>query len=146
MLRHLVLLLMLLPAVSSAANTQCLPGQPSVVRLTGILERVTFAGPPNYESVQSGDAPENYFVLRLPAPVCVLDSDQSVISTSRLQLFLESGQYDLFRPQLGKRITLPGELWPAETGHHHTPLMFTPARGKISAHNSSKSTPLRSAA
>jgi hypothetical protein len=22
---------------------------------------------------------------------------------------------------------LSGQLWPAETGHHHTPLMFTPA-------------------
>ncbi len=146
MLRYLVFLLSVLPAASSAANAQCLPGQPSVVRLTGVLERVTFAGPPNYESVQSGDAPETYFVLRLPAQVCVDDSDQGVISASRLQLFLEPGQYDQFRSQLGKRITLPGELWPAETGHHHTPLMFTPARDKTGANNSSKPTPLRGSA
>ncbi|WP_185814688.1 DUF4431 domain-containing protein [Xanthomonas sp. SS] len=130
MLRHFACLFALLLAASTAANAQCLPGQPSVVRLTGVLERVTFAGPPNYESVQNGDAPETYFVLRLPAPVCVLDSDQSAISANRLQLLLEPEQYKLFRPRLGKRITLPGELWPAETGHHHTPLMFTPARGK----------------
>jgi len=143
MLRHLVFLLSLLTAASSAANAQCLPGQPSMVRLTGILERVTFAGPPNYESVQNGDAPETYFVLRLPAPVCVLNSDQSAISANRLQLFLEPGQYKLFRSRLGKRITLPGQLWPAETGHHHTPLMFTPARNKTGANTSPKPTPLR---
>ncbi|MBD7923748.1 DUF4431 domain-containing protein [Xanthomonas bonasiae] len=136
MLRHFTCLFALLLAASTAANAQCLPGQPSVVRLTGVLERVTFAGPPNYESTQSGDAPETYFVLRLPAPVCVLDSDQSAISANRLQLFLEPGQYKLFRPRLGKRITLPGELWRAETGHHHTPLMFTPAGGKTGATNS----------
>ncbi|MBN6104753.1 DUF4431 domain-containing protein [Xanthomonas sp. CFBP 8703] len=130
MLRHIVFLLSLLTAASSAANAQCLPGQPAVVGLTGVLERVTFPGPPNYESVQDGDEAETYFVLRLPAPVCVHDSEQGVISASRLQLFLEPGQYALFRPQLGKRITLPGELWPAETGHHHTPLMLTPVRGK----------------
>ncbi|WP_369935409.1 DUF4431 domain-containing protein [Xanthomonas tesorieronis] len=129
--RSLALLLPLLLAASNAANAKCLPSQPATVRLTGVLERVTFPGPPNYESVQSGDAPETYYVLRLPAQVCVLDSDQSVISANRLQLFLEPGQYDVFRPQLGKRITLPGELWPAETGHHHTPLMFTPARDKL---------------
>jgi len=123
-------LLPLLLAASSVANAKCLPGQPATVRLTGVLERVTFPGPPNYESVQSGDAPETYYVLQLPTQICVLDSDQSVISANRLQLFLEPGQYDVFRPQLGKRITLPGELWPAETGHHHTPLMFTPARDK----------------
>lgn len=131
MLRRLVFLLILLPAALSAANPQCPPGQPSVVRLTGVLERVTFPGPPNYENVQSGDAPETYYVLRLPAQVCMLDSDQSVISANRLQLFLEPGQYDVFRPRLGKRIMLQGELWPAETGHHHTPLMFTPARDKM---------------
>ena len=130
MLRHFACLFALLLAASTAANAQCLPGQPSVVRLTGVLERVAFAGPPNYESVQSGDAPETYFVLRLPAPVCVLDSDQSAISANRLQVFLAPEQYKLFRPRLGKRITLPGQLWPAETGHHHTPLIFTPARGK----------------
>lgn len=130
MLRHFAFLLPLLLAASSAANAQCLPGQPAVVRLTGVLERVTFPGPPNYESVQDGDEAETYFVLRLPAQVCVRDDDQGVVSAARLQLLLEPGQYDLFRLQLGKRITLPGELWPAETGHHHTPLMFTPARGK----------------
>lgn len=130
MLRHFAFLLPLLLAASSAANAQCLPGQPAVVRLTGVLERVTFPGPPNYESVQDGDEVETYFVLRLPAQVCVRDDDQGVVSAASLQLLLEPGQYDLFRPQLGKRITLPGELWPAETGHHHTPLMFTPARGK----------------
>ena len=124
--RPLALLLPLLLAVSSAANAKCLPGQPATVRLTGVLERVTFPGPPNYESVQSGDAPETYYVLQLPTQVCVIDSDQSVISANRLQLLLEPEQYDVFRPQLGKRITLPGELWPAETGHHHTPLIFTP--------------------
>jgi len=143
MLRHFACLSALLLAASTAANAQCLPGQPSVVRLTGVLERVTFAGPPNYESVQSGDAPETYFVLRLPAPVCVLDSDQSAISANRLQLLLEPEQYKLFRPRLGKRITLPGELWSAETGHHHTPLMFTPARNKTGANTSPKPTPLR---
>lgn len=133
--RNLATPLLLLLAASGAVNAQCLPSQPSVVRLTGVLERVTFAGPPNYEDVQSGDAPETYFVLRLPAQVCVRDSGEGIISADRLQLFLEPAQYDLFRPQLGQRITLPGELWPAETGHHHTPLMFTPAQGKKDAND-----------
>ncbi|MBB4128786.1 hypothetical protein GGR77_004117 [Xanthomonas translucens] len=129
--RYLAFLLPLLIAATSTVYAQCLSGQPSVVRLTGVLERVTFAGPPNYESVQEGDEAETYFVLRLPAQICARNADQGIVSADRLQLFLEPGQYAEFRPRLGKRITLQGELWPAETGHHHTPLMFTPIQGKM---------------
>ncbi|UYC20796.1 MULTISPECIES: DUF4431 domain-containing protein [unclassified Xanthomonas] len=143
--RYLACLLPLLLAATTNADAQCLPGQPSVVRLTGVLERVTFAGPPNYESIQDGDEAETYFVLRLPAQVCVRDADQGVVSADRLQLLLEPGQYALFRPRLGTRITLPGELWPAESGHHHTPLMFTPVPDKAGANDAPTPAPPRGA-
>jgi len=118
------LLIAILLAATTAANAECLPVEPATLRVSGILERITFAGPPNYQDVTKGDQPETYFVLRLDDPVCLATSDQ--ISASRLQLFLRPEQYDQFRPKLGHKITLSGSLWPAETGHHHTPLMFTP--------------------
>lgn len=117
-------LIALLLAATTAANAECLPGEPATVRVSGVLERVTFAGPPNYESVDQGDAPETDFVLLLDNPACLATADRP--STSQLQLFLSPEQYDRFEPELGHRITLSGSLWPAETGHHHTPLMFTP--------------------
>jgi hypothetical protein len=124
LIAYLVIGLLADPSVAMAG---CLPEQPSVVRVTGVLERIVFAGPPNYESVRAGDAAEPYFVLRLARPVCVLDPVEGRVSSRRLQLFLEPAQYAPLRPKLGHAVKLSGQLWPAETGHHHTPLMFTPA-------------------
>ena len=127
MSRIFVLALMLLTATTNSAAA-CLPADPVIVTLSGVLERTTFAGPPNYESTKTGDKAETYFVLRLSKPVCVLTPGQAPLSATRLQLFLASSQYDQFRPKIGQKITVSGRLWPAETGHHHTPLMLTPVQ------------------
>ena len=37
----------------------------------GTLERKTFPGPPQYESIAAGDEPETVWLLKLDAPVCV---------------------------------------------------------------------------
>ena len=121
-------LVLMLATMATNAAAACLPPDPAIVDLSGVLERVTFAGPPNYESIKMGDKAETYFVLRLPKPVCVSVPGQAPVSTSRLQLFLALPQYDQFRPKLGHKITVAGRLWPAETGHHHTPLMLTPVK------------------
>jgi hypothetical protein len=125
--RHLALLGVLLAAFAGTANADCLPSLPSVVRLSGVLQRSTFAGPPNFESIRSGDQPQSYFVFRLQRSVCVQDPSLGRISSKRLQLLLEPAQYAQYRPHLGRKITISGQLWPAETASHHTPLMFTPA-------------------
>lgn len=116
----------ILAITSNAVPAKCFVGESDDTTLTGVLERVTFPGPPNYESIKSGDQPETYFVLRLAKPVCFEESDGSVISAKRLQLFLDANQFSQYRPHLGRTIKLTGQLWAAETGHHHTPLMFTP--------------------
>jgi hypothetical protein len=119
-----LLLIISFLAATTAANATCLPGDPSIVHVSGVLKRITFAGRPNYEDVAKGDEPETYFVLFLNKPVCLADKDQT--SASELQLFLRPEQYDQLRPKLNRATTLSGSLWHAETGHHHTPLMFTP--------------------
>ena len=128
MLRAFTLTIAVWIACIGPAHAGCMAPQPAVVRLTGVLERVTFAGPPNYESVAKGDAAETYFVLRLPESVCIDDPSQGRVSATKVQLLLDRGQYSRYRGQVGKRVTLSGVLWPAETGHHHTPLMFTPSK------------------
>lgn len=131
MLRTITLTIAALLACSEAAQAGCSSARPAVVRLTGVLERITFAGPPDYESVAKGDAPETYFVLRLTNAVCVDDPAAGRVSAKQLQLFLEPSQYARYRRYIGRRMTLSGVLWPAETGHHHTPLMFTPAKDQL---------------
>ena len=55
----------------ASAPPACLPPEPATVTLSGVLERQTSPGPPNYDSIAAGDAPETYFVLRLEQPVCL---------------------------------------------------------------------------
>ncbi len=126
MLRTLLIVsLIFLGAPESHAD--CVGRDPDAVLVEGTLERVTFPGPPNYESIQNGDLAETYFVLRLAAPICIQTSERGRVSSSELQLFLQPWQYALLRPRLGVTMKVSGRLWPAETGHHHTALMFTPA-------------------
>lgn len=125
------LLIAVFLTATTVANAECLPADPAVVHVNGVLKRITFAGRPNYEDISKGDEPETYFVLFLNNPVCLADTDQT--SASELQLFLRPEQYDQFRPKLNHAIALSGSLWHAETGHHHTPLMFTPT-GTVNAH------------
>jgi len=52
-------------------GSDCLSYEPAAVKLTGILIRKTFPGPPNYESIRKGDKPETYWLLRLAKDICV---------------------------------------------------------------------------
>ncbi len=93
------------------------------VTIRGTIKRVTFPGPPNYESVARGDAPEVYWVLVLRRPICVDGGDQLDPKESgirRIQLALALGYYSKYRRFVNKNVIAQGILWHANTGHHHT--------------------------
>jgi len=111
----------------SSAGSQCLDYEPSIVELTGIMKRVVFPGPPNYESVEKGDEPEPYWVLYLDSAICVNGDLKNNFNTAEseiksLQLLI--GNYDKYRHLLGQKVTVMGMLTHSFTGHHHTPVMF----------------------
>jgi uncharacterized protein DUF4431 len=115
-------------AVAAPASATCL-SYANRVSITGTLTRTVFPGRPNFESVAKGDEPETYFVLRLNPPACVdADPTDAEIPAKRgiteIQLLLSSEQYAELRPKLGQRIGLSGVLFPAQTGHHHTPVIL----------------------
>lgn len=123
---------------SSAKPPQgCLSYEPATVTLNGKITRKTFAGPPNYESIKRGDAPETYWILRLARPVCV-NADESTPggeetekNVSDIQLvFSDEGQYARRKGLLGKRVVVSGKLFHAITGHHHTKVLLTVAEIK----------------
>lgn len=102
----------------------CIHYDTDTVSLTGRLSRETLPGPPNYESVRRGDAPETGFYLTLPAPVCTMDgATRDLDSITKLQLVLDSAGYARLRPSLGTTATVRGTLFAAVTGHHHTPAL-----------------------
>ena len=110
---------------------QCLPYEPEVVSLVGTLQRHTFPGRPNYESVKRGDEAETGFYLHLDRPVCTVGTDEDsswghyrVDGAKVVQLVLDAAGYDRLRPRLGHRVTLRGTLFAAFTAHHHARLLL----------------------
>ena len=131
-MKSLVSLLLLLGggfSPSAQMPQDCLSYDPATVMLKGKLSRNTFAGPPNYESVKKGDAPETYWILHLARPICV-SGDEPEKNVSDIQLFLSEEQYARHKDLLGKRVVVSGKLWHANMGHHHTSVLLNVAEIK----------------
>ena len=107
--------------------SECFKYEPSTVILSGILERRTYPGPPNYEDIKKGDIPETGFYLLLNNPICTVGGVEMNVpqeNVSLVQLVLDENNYDKLRPYLGKVIKLKGSLFARMTGHHHAPLLL----------------------
>ncbi len=128
MFKHL-LAAALCAACLPATAAKCLPYEPAQVDLQGIVKRKTFPGPPNYESVKSGDAAETGFYLVLQKPVCTVDTHNteeggSLDKVTLVQLVLNQTQYALLRPKLGQMVGVRGGLFGASSPHHHAELLM----------------------
>ena len=91
------LCLLLLASTVMSGNRPCFKYEPAVVELTGIVRRVVFPGPPNYESIKDGDKPEPYWVLFLSEAICVDEDPASEINraetkVTKLQLNVDSSE------------------------------------------------------
>jgi len=121
--------LLLLLVTSQALAGECLGYSP--VELSGILSSETFPGPPNYESVATGDKSETYFFVVPVSPLCVRQGDASGLEPAAagvrgVQLiFFDLSAYDKLRPFLGKKVRCTGNLIGAHTGHHHSEVLLT---------------------
>jgi hypothetical protein len=119
------------------AAADCLEYEPATVQLRGRISRQVFPGPPNYDSVKAGDAPEVVWILKLRKPVCVNANaadelnNQKESGVTRLHLVLSQGEYDRYRALLHEDVLVKGTLFHWITGHHHTPVLLTV--GSISA-------------
>jgi len=131
-----VLLLVLFSGIGFSADdgslAECLSYEPATVSLTGRISKKTFAGRPNYESIEKGDEPVTYWVLRLAKPACVSSGsrdDDPINVTERdvsdVQLVLTSTQYSRFKKMIGGRVAVKGKLFHAHTGHHFTTVLLT---------------------
>ena len=90
------------------------------------LDRVVFAGPPNFEDVRKGDAPEPTYVLRLDHRICITGDDFADPATmfDAVHLVAEHDNWAPLRANLHRRVTVTlVRPMGAETGHHHEPLV-----------------------
>jgi hypothetical protein len=110
------------PAITSAA---CLPYGPTEVTLVGVVKFRTFAGPPNYESIASGDRAERTALLELKQAICVRSKAPDLINVPRnkvkvVQLVLTPK----VNVKEGQAISVTGTLFGSHTGHHRTRVLI----------------------
>jgi hypothetical protein len=124
--------LMLIGASVPSLAAQCL-GYDHEVTLVGTLARKTYPEQPNYESIANGDAAASYFFISPLTAFCVSpgrdEGSPGVARVAEVQLMF-SGETDSFgrlRPILGKKVVCRGNLWPQQTGHHHSPVLLADA-------------------
>jgi len=119
---------------SSSSHGGCLAYEPDTVALTGRLERRTFPGQPNFESVARGDEAEPGYYLVVNRTLCVtrnLDEvNQPAAGVGVVQLVLDQRGYDRLRPSLGHQVTVRGTLFHSHTGHHHAELLLEVERAR----------------
>jgi hypothetical protein len=87
---------------------------------TGHLVNHVSPGPPDYESVLSGDEPVTRWYLQLPWPACV--SGHGCLT--RLQLSLTPQEVERYRRFLGKEVTVSGKLEEGRPGRDTTSLVM----------------------
>jgi hypothetical protein len=100
--------------------------------LSGKLVRETFPGPPNYESVRSGDQAETYFFLSLKRPVCTArgksELEPAIERLKKIQIGFgadAAASYRRLAPAVGSTVRCEGLLIGSISGHHHTPVVLT---------------------
>jgi hypothetical protein len=99
----------------------------STIELEGTLSREAFPGPPNYQSIDHGDAPEIYLILTADGPreICSTNyetgAQQSIGLVQRFQLSISRKLLGGTLPIIGARTHVKGKIVIGETGHYHTP-------------------------
>lgn len=125
-------------AAGTAADdtARCVQGSPPdvLVTLAGRLTLQTFAGPPNYESIERGDSEEKVFILELPRRICFEDGEFADGSErfDRVQVHaMEPELIRTLRQAVGRDVTVAGRAVGAHTGHHHAPMVLFAGAVKV---------------
>ncbi len=127
----LVIAAAMAPAPMQAAECLSLR-EPHRLTFAGTLSYRIFPGPPNYEDVRKGDAPEPAYIVKLGEPICVtgdefLDANEKI---EQIQVFPESehigrGVETDLRRLVGQRVKVEGtSAFGRHTAHHHAPLQL----------------------
>lgn len=101
----------------------------------GTIRNETFPGPPNYKDISKGDEPEDYWILKLHAPIDVAkdpeypvpDENEPQLNVRDVQLNLDvhlNGDYKAYRKFLNKKVVVTGELTQGFTVHHKTAVLI----------------------
>ncbi len=110
------------------------PYEPEVIILFGTLSERIYPGPPNYTSIENGDAPESVLILKLPQPIQVGNPDteprnQPEKDVLEIQLTVAETLPPSFNNQ---HFLIKGSLFHAFESNHHTLVVMMPTEIIIS--------------
>jgi len=127
---RILLLLIFFISPNLMAKNQLVYFEPKHVELIGVIKKLQFAGPPNYESLKNGDKDETgpYLILNNPvdvqlAPKSRSDTDIPEKNVSLLQLVVDHKK-DWEKIKEGNFVQINGTLFHAFTGHHHARVLL----------------------
>ena len=116
-------LLLLLSSACCAAST-CVKYEDPTVSLKGKVIVRTFFGPPGYGENPKADSKEQQALLVLDHAICVDASRDEEGATNEIEITLVPiGNFGL-STFVGKRVTVKGSLFHANTAHHHTKVLM----------------------
>jgi len=128
-------------AAASSANAACIDlKQKSGFSFEGTVSYGIFAGPPNYQDVRKGDAPEAAYLLKLDAPICATGDEflKPEQRFDRIELYpADAGPAGRalareLRRLVGKRVVVEGNsAFGAHTGHHHGALLLPTTKVEV---------------
>lgn len=128
-MRSYIIFIMLLPIIAWAKNQQVYY-EPKIVELIGIVTILKFPGPPNYTSIQDGDADETgpYLVLHKPIdvgfdPKLQNDDNMPEKNVTLLQIVVKNKD-NWNKIKEGHKVHVVGTLFHALTGHHHARVLI----------------------
>jgi hypothetical protein len=130
-----ILILIILSFANVFAGNVQVHYEPSEVELSGQLDLQTFPGPPNYESIKSGDEPERHYYLILHGAVDVILEEKdkassingdSLFNVKVLQLVIGKDEHWKILRQIGEKgkAKIRGTIFQRHTGHHHSRVLL----------------------
>lgn len=129
---YMAIMFIVLFMIPSFLFADCFNYEPDLTTLTGKIIRKTFPGRPNYESIQDGDEPETYWLLVSDKPFCVNGKNgdasyslETKIKQIQLVFTAASDEYKKYKNLVGKNVIIHGQIFPMQTGHHHTNVLIT---------------------
>jgi hypothetical protein len=121
---------------SSATAHECPAFASQKWEFTGHLVNRIFPGPPDFESVSSGDEPLTRWYLQLSSPACFAEYR----FVSRFQLILDPEDVARYRKLIGKEIRVTGNLAEGK-GAHTTALVVNVTNFALLRRNDGESRP-----
>jgi hypothetical protein len=121
------LALLLVFLSTNCAAGVCLKYDDKTVSVRGKVIVRTFFGPPGYGEDPKTDSRERQALLKLDHPICVDASSNEefeVAETNQKEITLVPAGSFSMSSYIGKRVTVKGSLFHAETGHHHTMILI----------------------